>query len=244
MTMKYPLHLLSIWSVLLLTPAITAAQSIEFSMTGQPKSFVVESRPYVVEGYGAARLGMTVDEVKAVIAKDYPSALSTLKDEVDPLARTRGLAVVVPALAPVQSLGPATISYIFGATTQRLISINVYWLLDAKANKLQRENLVAGGTALASDFVGWDWPILTAAKGHVTGPGVLILFACKDAAGGGVEVRLDGVAFDVEREQGPQGTPAVKPQYRPAPAGPAQLRLSFVANVDMPDIYRIPSGAF
>ena len=141
--MKYQLHLFAMLSAMLLNPTIASAQSIEFSLTGQPKSFVVESRPFVVEGYGAARLGMTVNEVKAAIAKDYPSALPTLKDEVDPLARTRGLAVVVPALAPVQSLGPATISYIFGATTQRLISINVYWLLDAKADKTQREKLVA-----------------------------------------------------------------------------------------------------
>ena len=158
MSMKQYIHIFGMLSALLLTPTKASTQSVEFSMTGQPQSFVVESRPYVVAVYGAARLGMAVDEVRAVIAKDFPAALPNFKDTIDPLTRTRGLVIVVPALAPVQGLGAATISYIFGAQNRRLMAINVVWLLEATADKAQREKLVAGGTLLAAEFVGWDWP--------------------------------------------------------------------------------------
>jgi hypothetical protein len=67
----------------------------------------------------------------------------------------------------------------------------------------------------------------------------LILFAGRDFRGGGVEIRVGGVALDVELPG------AVRRQeHRAAPAGPAHLRQSLVASIDHPDIYTIPPGAF
>jgi hypothetical protein len=74
-------------------------------------------------------------------------------------------------------------------------------------------------------------------------PGSVILFSGKDAKGGGVEVRVDGVALDAEQPRDAAGN-AVPPQHQDAPEGPSRLRLAFVASVDKPDIYRIPAGAF
>lgn len=241
--MNIRIRALIMTAVFLLVPSSASAQQRgpELSLTGQPRSWLVQGEPYVVKGYRSIRLGMSVDAVKALLAKGRPESMPTLKDEVDPVARTRGLAIVVADLPP--GPGPATISYVFGAASGRLIAINIYWLLEGNPSQQQRESLVAAGTTLASGFVGWQWPMLATARGHVLGPGVLVLYSGKDEAGGGVEVRLDGVAFEVESPQR-AGAPPVGPVHRPAPAGPAQLRLSFVANVDTPDIQRIPAGSF
>lgn len=224
----------------MLTGFNASAQNISLSLTGQPTSWLIEGEPYEVKGYGNARLGMTADEVMSVIRKDYPAALPTLKDEADSLTRVRSLLIVLPGLAP--GPGKATINYVFGVTTHRLIAINIYWLIEGNTTSEQRSSLMTAATEIASGFVGWQWPPLQVARGHVIGPGVLILFSGKDEAGGGVELRLEGVDFDVERPT--QGPIALAPERRIALPGPAQLRLSVVASVDKPDIFRISPGAF
>lgn len=68
------------------------------------------------------------------------------------------------------------------------------------------------------------------------GPNCLIAFAREEAAGGGVEMRLDGVAFSqVVNGQTVQSPP---------PKGPARLRLAFDKNPHDPDVAKIASGAF
>lgn len=221
--------------------AVVPPPTFELSLTGQPREYDIQMEPYVVRAFGRARFGMTVEEVKAVIAGDFPAALAGAKDVVDPVERTRSLTVVVPQLPPAPA--PATISYVFGHATQKLIATNVSWQFDGDPAAAQRQQLLAAGTRLAADLVGHQWPPLASGRGRVTGPGVLVLFTGRDEAGGGVELRLDGVALDVERPS-PPGAAPLPPVHRPAPAGPARLRLSLVANALQPDIYRVPAGRF
>jgi len=208
-------------------------KSIELSFTAQPVRYSIEGRPYKVTGYSTAHFGMTVDEVRATLATRYPQSLAALKDVTSPVSGNRALAIVVPQLAP--GPGPATITYVFGATSLRLIAVNLHWLASGTATKTQQAQLAAGATTLASGFVGYQWPMFAVSRGHVIAPGTLVVFASRDADGGGVEVRLDGVEFDLEPRQ--MGTSAVfKTEHRALAPGPAQLRLSFVANVEKPDV--------
>ncbi|BCO25876.1 hypothetical protein MIZ03_0755 [Rhodoferax lithotrophicus] len=211
---------------------------VALSMTGQPQSYSLHAGAYKVMGYGNAHFGMSVDEVKVLITQDYSHTLGSLKDEIDPAQKTRVLTMVVPELVP--GPGPATISYVFGATSKRLIAVNVYWLVTGMATDAQQAQLTEAARVLAADLVGYRWPIFTVARGHVLAPGVLLVFAGKDAVGGGIEVRLNGVAYTLEARQASVASVAT-PETLVVPRGPAQLRFSMVANVDKPDIETLPN---
>lgn len=220
---------------LLAGPITSQAQpaGIGLSFTGQPRSYPIEGRPYEVTGYGRARFGMSLDEVKALIGADYPSTRDVLKDQGARADGPVALTLLVQDLQPVP--GPATVSYVFGASSQRLIAINVYWLTSQRATPAEHATLTAAAATLASGFVGYQWPVLATARGHVIAPGVLVVFAGRDDAGRGVEIRLDGVPYDLEQRASGAVAPLAPTRHVPTP-GPAQLRLSLVANVDRPDI--------
>lgn len=239
---KYLSKLIFFFGSLLLAGHFNAGaqvKTVEQSLTAQPHTYAVEGRSYQTSGYGRARFGMTVDEVKSILATDYPGALADMKDATDPAQRTRALGIVVPDLAPGPGL--ATVTYVFGATSLRLIAVNIYWLFTGTATPAQQAELTTAARVLASGFVGYQWPVFDTLRGLVLAPGVLLVFSGKDEAGGGVEVRLNGVAFDVEKQAPSTNAAALLPEHRPVQPGPAQLRLSFVASVDNPDIYRAPA---
>jgi hypothetical protein len=207
------------------------------SLTGQPRSWDVQGKPFENEGFNGARWGMSMDEVKAVIAASMPDALATARVQFDDAARTTALAITVPVLAP--GPGPAEISYVFGAAGKRLVAVHQTWTIPGNPGAVQRAGMLRATTTLAGELVGYQWPDFATTRGRVTAPGELILFAGRDFHGGGVEIRVGGVALDVELPG------AVRSQvHRAAPAGPAHLRKSLVASIDHPDIYTIPPGAF
>jgi hypothetical protein len=221
------------------TPAAAnaAPAAPDISLTGQPRSWLVQGSAWRSTGYDGALWGMSVEQVKALIGAAHPAALATLKETADPLTRTLGLALVLPAQESAPA--PVTLSYVFGASSRGLIAVHRVWQLDGDPSQEQRAALLQAGTALASGFAGYRWPPLSNTRGMVPAPGALILFSGRDEAGGGVEIRLDGVSYDVEVRGQPGQT-----EHRAAPPGPAALRQSFVASIDHPDIYRIPDGAF
>lgn len=224
----------------LLSAVSSFAQTPEITLTGQPQRYPIHGKPYETQGFGNVRFGMTMAEVKARIPADYPHATS-LTEGRDPVEGTTSLNVVVPQLAP--GPGPATINYIFGATSHQLVTVHVFWLLDGNPDDEARHKLLETGTLLVSSLIGFEWQPLSIARGHVVGPSSVVLFSARDMRGGGVEIRLDGVAFDVERARDAQGN-RQPPEHRPAPPGPAWLRVSFASNVTAPDVYRLPTGLF
>lgn len=221
----------------LMTTAMAQSPVPELSLTGQPTRWLIHAEPYRVAGHGRATWGLTPEAARAQIAADYPAALASLKEAIDPMDRTLAMAFVVPALPPAS--GAATLSYVFGASSRTLIAVHVSWRLDGDPTAAERAQLLAAGSALVAELSGWQWPPLASTRGLVTGPGALTLFTGRDAAGGAVEIRLTGMAIDVER----RGQPGQLAR-RPAPAGPASLHYSVVSRVETPDTYRIPNGAF
>jgi hypothetical protein len=224
------------------SPRAAAPDGIDISATGQPTSWIVHMAPYKVTGYGHASFGMGVAEVKALIDTDFAASAAGLKDEVAPGSGVRTLTITVAQLAP--GPGTATLNYVFGSTSQRLVGVNVTWRAEGQSTTAQRAALVDAAKAAASGLSGWKWPLFSSWRGRVMPDGALIVFSGRDAEGAGVEVRLDGADIDVmPRKKSP--TSAITPAHHVvAPPGPAFLRLAFVADVDHPDAQRIPAGAF
>ncbi len=243
--MNLRLFNISLACALAAAPAVMA-QSVKYddvSLTAQPSRWTLHGEPYVVRGYGKALFGMSVEQVRAVLAAEFPAALPGLVQTESALERTQALTITPDALALAPGPVPASVSYVFGAASRSLIAVRLVWRVDGVATQAQQDQLSAAGGAACAALLGYRWPMLSTARGVVPAPATLILFTGRDAAGAAVEVRLDGVGFDVEKPKDAQGRqpPA---EHRAAPAGPAQLSVSYVADNARPDVYRIPENAF
>jgi hypothetical protein len=219
---------------LLFSSMSATAQQVLLSSTAQPQSFEVRLEPYVVTGFGAVRFGMMPDEVKRVIGREFPGA--ELREEFDPVQRTPVLNLVLPALAPAEGvppLGPVTLNYVFGHASGRLMAINLDWIV----TDAEHDALVAAGGVYTASVAGYQWQPIHNARGHVTGASSVVLFAGRDMANAGLEVRLDGVPLEVLHPDG-------SVERRAAPGGGARLHIGLAQQPDRPDIYRLPDGTF
>lgn len=195
---------------------------LELSLTGQPRSWQVRDHRYRCHGYGRAHWGMALAAVAALIAEEHPQAQHLLCHDIDLLSGEERLELALPELPP--GPGPARLRYIFAPEERRLTEVHLYWISGGDPSYEQRLPLVQAATRLCGELMSYRWSGLTTLRGAVRGPGALLLFSGCDEEGGMVEISLDGVALDVERP----GKPG-RPEHRPAPRGPAALRLSYLA---------------
>ena len=192
------------------------------------------SRPtFHVEGFRSARFGMTQDQVKAAIAKDFSIQPAAIAASQNPIDGTSALSVKVDHLDP--GPGTAGISYIFGTTSKTLIHINVGWATGAVPTLDDRKGVVTAALRLAVYFQGQAWPPNRTVSGALMPNNVVLIFEGVDEGGGGVEVSTAGVPLESADPKAPK---------IPDPTGPAQLKVSYSANHDHPDLLKIPPGAF
>ena len=217
------------------------AATLEVSPTGQPEQFIFGFEPPSIEGFDGVTFGMSMEEVEQKAAELYPGAeLAWLEDRVK---QTNMLHVTLESLSPVRGtrgVGPATITYVFGSQSQRLIAINLNWYLGAErgATLEERASVLALGTMYVAELLRYAWGSGMAVRGIVTGPNDVVLFAGRDLEGRGVEVVAEGVPLDVMIL--PEGIE----EYRPIETGPVRLRIAFAAQPEDPDVFAIPPGAF
>ncbi len=221
---------LALTAIVMSGSVFAQAQLVELSFTGQPVGVVSNGTPYHVTGYGNARFGMTPEEVQAVIATDFPQSLAAMKDALDPIAATRAIGIVVDNLAPAPGL--ATITYVFGAASKRLVAVNTYWIATGVATRQQQDQMTAAAKQLTARLLAQDWPFMQVSRGFVVAPGTLVVFAGQDDHGAGVEVRLVGTPFKLEKRRAKKGDVPIAI----LPPGPAKLLYSVVANVKNPDV--------
>ncbi len=183
-----------------------------------------------VVGFRSAHFGMDEAQDRSAIAQDIKPVADSLRLLKNPAENTQLLLLRVAELEP--GPGPASVSYIFGATSKRLIHVNIVWKTDETPSDEERNKIGAAGMQLTNYFRELPWQPGASAWGLPDGANGLVLFAGFDATNAGVEVRVSGVAT--------YGTEIVASK----PEGPAQLVLSYVADIKNPDIAVIKSGAF
>ena len=178
-----------------------------------------------LEGYGRLRFGMDTEQIKARLRSDFPQANPVLIDRIDAVSRSRVLTLELPALDP--GPGVATISCVFGATSQRLIAVNVIWLAAGKASQTQETLWINAAAQLAKTYAAQPWPWFGTTYGTVVAPGESVVFTGLDEAGGAAEIKLQGIT-------------TASGSF----SGPSSLRLTLVANASQPDIYRLAADSF
>jgi hypothetical protein len=203
-----------------------AAQAQDQPKQDQPK--------YEVTGFRDARFGMTEPEVRAVVKKSFALKDADIKTTANPTEGTTLLIVRADSLDP--GPGPATLTYIFGNKSKKLIQVNVAWGEDAPNNSSDANAIIGAGTRLERYFQGFSWRKDTTRVGIPVGENTVVLFAGEDEKKGAVRLIVDGIKYQMNRE----GNQTTSPDPKSAP----KLVINYIGDRDNPDIAKIEPGKF
>jgi hypothetical protein len=187
-----------------------------------------------VTGFRDARFGMTDADVRAVVKKSFAVKDADIKTGANPTEGTTLLIARVDSLDP--GPGPATVTYIFGNKSKKLIQVNVVWGEDAPNNSSDANAIIGAGTRLERYFQGFSWRKDTTRVGVPVGENTVVLFAGEDEKKGAVRVVVDGIKYQMNREGNQTNSPD--------PKGPPKLVINYIGDRENPDVAKIEPGKF
>lgn len=198
------------------------------TMTGN--SCAQEDELHRITGFRSAQFGMNADEVRTAIRRDFQVDDAAIQEIENIDEATLVLTITVPQLEP--GPGPAEIYYILGASSQRLMHINVVWSTSETPSDEERNHIGIAGMQLARYFSARQWKPDGTLTGLVSNPGEVVVFVGVDPNDSGVEVLVRGIPVT-----GPGGNTRT-------PDGQALLRLSYMQRVGRPDVIEVQEGNF
>lgn len=188
-----------------------------------PPSKAVETSGYKLEGFRSATFGMTEQQVRSAIRKDFNLGSQKVRVEENPVEKTTILTITVPDLLP--DAGPARIGYILGFKSKKLIQVNLVWGTPVAA-ETHPGKLRAAADALGQYFLGLGFPRENVIANARLKDGTWVIFQGADAQKRTAVLRFaESAAAD--------GKP---------PA--AVMTLFYIESPDRPDVFRIGRGQF
>jgi hypothetical protein len=206
------------------TPEKPAAKS-----AGEAEKAPEQARPpAVVAGFRAAQFGMTEDQLRQAIAKDFQNAAAKLRKTVHPSEKTTVLSLPVADLLP--QTGAAQVSYILGYKSKKLIQVNVVWRSDGSDGS--NETVVGTANSLRDYFAGQSYKPNSVVANRQLSENAIVVFRGADAQDRLVLMVLNG-----------SPTAESKDEKAPRPRA-LWLELSYIADAAHPDVFRVPKGQF
>jgi hypothetical protein len=184
--------------------------------------------PAAIAGFRTAQFGMSEDQLRQAIAKDFPTAATKLKKTTHPSEKTTVL--ILPVLDLVPNTGSAQVSYILGHKSKKLIQVNVVWRSDGSEE--HNETVVGTANSLRDYFAGQSYKSGSVVANRQLNDNAIVVFRGADAQDRLVLIVLHGSA-----------AAAGKDEKAPRPR-PLSLELSYIAAAAHPDVFRIPKGQF
>src|SRR5215472_12526115 len=185
--------------------------------------------PASIDGFRQALFGMSEEQVRQVIRKDFPASAGKISNAVHPSEKTTVLSTTVSDLLP--NSGSARISYIFGYRSKKLIQVNVVWT--SEGNAASDETLVGTANSLRDYFASQNYKPDTVVANRQLAENTIVVFRASDLQGRMVLLVLSGVAAAARDEE--------KKGQRPPPL---TLELSYIEDAAHPDVFRIAKGQF
>ena len=185
--------------------------------------------PAAIEGFRNARFGMSEEQVRQAVRKEFPSAAAKLASAVNPSEKTTVLSIGVADLLP--DTGAARISYIFGYRSKQLIQINVVWA--SADNGASDDTIIGTANSLRDYFSSQNYQPDSVVVNRQLTDNTILVFRANDREGRTVLLVLSG------------GATAARSDDKKAPLPPPlTLRLSYILDAAHPDIFRIAKGQF
>lgn len=180
-----------------------------------------------VDGFRSAKWGMTIDQTRAAIASDFKLDGAAVTQSADIGQGTKVLNASIPDL--LQGGGKAQVSYVFGASSQKLMVVNVVWspVIDSA---ITQDTLVQTASVLGRYFASSGYVGGTIKSGMAAKNGSVLIFSGADPEGHATLLLLN---------RDSQKDPAGKIKFKPS-----SLLLAYSANPAKPDVLRILPGQF
>jgi len=178
-----------------------------------------------IDGFRQARFGMSEDQTRQAIRKEFPIA-GKIGSAVHPTEKTTILTLTVADLIP--NSGNAHISYIFGYRSKKLIQINVVWASDGSTGG--DETVIGTANSLRDYFVSQNYKQDSVIANRQLAENTIIVFRANDLEGRTVLLVLSGAAA------------AARTKEKKEP--PLTLELSYIQDAAHPDVFRIGKGQF
>lgn len=186
------------------------------------------TEPPAIDGFRSAHFGMDEAALRKAIETDFKLHGSAVHVRENAVQRTPVLSITVPDLVP--DSGKATVDYILGYRSHRLIEVNIIWSTATDpANTATK--LVQVGAVLQGYFQAETFPAGQTTVNAVLANGGVLLFRGTDAAGHLVALVLSGTLRQDAKDHKTQMTPNT-------------LSLGYAADPMHPDVFRLQKGAF
>jgi hypothetical protein len=185
--------------------------------------------PATIDGFRLARFGMSEEQVRQAIRKDFPAAAAKLTSAVHPSEKTTVLSLAVTDLLP--HTGSARISYVFGYRSKKLIQVNLLWSSDG--SPAADETIVGIANSLRDYFVSENLASDSVVANRQLAENTILVFRGSDDQKRTVLLMLSGVAASARSEE----------KKTPKPL-PLTLELSYIEDPAHPDVFRIGKGQF
>jgi hypothetical protein len=185
--------------------------------------------PAQIEGFRQARFGMSEEQVRQAIRKDFPGAAAKPTIAIHPSEKTTVLSLSVTDLLP--HTGNAHISYILGYRSKKLTQINIVWT--SEGTDSGDETVVGIANSLRDYFATSNFKRDSVVVNHQLPAGAILVFRGSDAQNRTVLLILSGVAASVRPEE-----------KRASKTPPLSLELSYIEDSAHPDIFKIGKGLF
>jgi hypothetical protein len=225
---------LALLTILLIGYCGFANEPVAIAESNAPKSEAEQppappsGPPATIDGFRQALFGMSEEQVRQAIRKDFPAA-GKISNAVHPSEKTTVLSVIVSDLLP--NTGTAHISYIFGYRSKKLIQVNIVWT--SEGNPASDETLVGTANSLRDYFAGQTYKPDTVVANRQLAENAIVVFRASDLQGRTVLLVLSGVAAAARSDE--------KKGPRPPPL---TLELSYIEDAANPDVFRIGKGQF
>ena len=185
--------------------------------------------PAQIEGFRQARFGMSEEQVRQAIRKDFPAAAAKLTSAVHPSEKTTVLSLAVADLLP--HTGNARISYILGYRSKKLSQVNIVWTSDGTA--AGDETVVGIANSLRDYFTSENFTPDSVVANRQLAENTILVFRGSDDQKRTVLLVLSGLAGSARSEE------------KKAPkAPPLMLELSYIEDAAHPDVFKIGKGQF
>jgi hypothetical protein len=185
--------------------------------------------PATIEGFRQARFGMSEEQVRQALRKDFPALAAKLTTTVHPSEKTTVLSLTVVDLLP--HTGSAHISYIFGYHSKRLIQVNIVWSSDGSASG--DETVVGTANSLRDYFTSENFQSGNIIVNRQLAENTILVFRASDDRKRTILLILSGAAASARSED--------KNGPRPPPL---TLELSYIEDAAHPDVFKIGQGQF
>ncbi|MFM7343895.1 MAG: hypothetical protein ACKO1J_00820 [Tagaea sp.] len=176
-------------------------------------------------GFRSANFGMTADQVRAAIRRDFNVPVERIETVENPIERTTVLTVTVPDLLP--NAGPALVAYVIGFRSRQLVQVTITW--GGQINpQFRAEQALGAARQLQGYFAGLGHRPDSVATNAQQRDGSILVYAGDDAQRRRTLLVLSNVV-------GPEGRP---------PEGAPVLQLSYIRDPQNPDVFQIRRGDF